>query len=135
MRYVVFTPTPSSALKTTVITSTLSLKKIVPREIQILYHLFDYLKQTTKDQILFIYGRTISLNTPLDRRALDSHSRIRQVLHFLGIGTFEYNKKSNIMLDNLLTNWVYKYYKLLFNWYEADPISLERLKERAFYYL
>jgi hypothetical protein len=71
-------------------------------------------------------------NTSLDRRALDSHSRIRQGLRFLGVGTFEYNKKSHITPDDLLTNWVYEYYKLLFDWYEADPISPERLKERAF---
>jgi hypothetical protein len=131
-RHVIFAPTLSSALKTTVTTLTLSLKKIAPREIQILHHLFDYLKQTTKDQILFVYGRTIGPSTPLDRRALDSHSRIRQALRFLGVGTFEYDKKSRITPDDLLTNWVHEYYKLLFDWYEADPISPECLKERAF---
>jgi hypothetical protein len=131
-KHVVFAPTPSSALQTTVVTSTLSLKKIAPREIQISQHLFDHLKQTTKDQILFVYGRTMGPNTPLDRRALDSHSRIRQALRFLGVGTFENDKKSRATPDDLLTNWVHECYKLLFDWYEADPISPERLKERAF---
>ena len=130
--HAVFAPTPSSALKTTVVTSTLSLKKIAPKEIQISHQLFDRLKKTTKDQILFVYGRTMGPNTPLDRRALDSHSRIRQALRFLGVGPFEYDKKGRTTPDDLLTNWVHECYKLLFDWYEADPISPERLKERAF---
>jgi hypothetical protein len=33
MRHIIFAPTLSSALKTTIVTLTLSLKKIAPREI------------------------------------------------------------------------------------------------------
>lgn len=131
-RHVVFAPTPSSALKTTIVTSTLSLKKRAPRGIQISHHLFDRLKQTTKDQILFVYDRTMGPNTPLDRRDLGSHCRIGQALRFLGVGMFEYDKKSRTTPEDLLINWVHECYKLLFNWYEANPISPECLKERAF---
>lgn len=128
-KHVVFDP--SSVLKAKFVTSTLSLKKKAPREIQISHHLFDELKQTTKDRILFVYGRTMRPNTPLDR-ALDSHSRIRRALRFLGVGAFEYDKKSRTTPDDLLTNWVHECYKLLFDWYSADPISPERLKEQVF---
>jgi len=48
-RHIVFALTLSFALKTTIITLTLSLKKIALKEIQISHYLFDYLKQTTKD--------------------------------------------------------------------------------------
>jgi len=73
---VALAPTQRFALKTTVPHSTPFLKKIAPRDVQISHHKFDGLKQTTKDQIIFVYDRTMGLKTPLDRRAFDSHSRI-----------------------------------------------------------
>jgi hypothetical protein len=95
-RRIAFALTQRSILKKTALTLTSFLKKIAPREIQISHYEFDGLKQTTKDQIIFVYDRTMGLNAPLDRGALDSHSRIYQALRFLGVGIFEYDK--NILI-------------------------------------
>jgi hypothetical protein len=101
------------------------------REIQISHHEFDSLKETTKYQIIFVYDRTMGPNTPPDRAALDSHSRICQALRFLGVGIFEYNKNSLTTPEALLANWVHEWNKLAFNWYEAEPETAKRLKEQA----
>jgi len=128
---VTFAPTQRSILKKTAPHSTPFLKKIAPREVQISHHEFDGLKQTTKDQILFVYDRTMGPNTPLDRGAFDSHSRICQALRFLGVGIFEYDKNSLTTPENLLANLVHEWNKLLFDRYEADPDTTKSLKEQA----
>ncbi len=127
---VAFTPTQRSIPKKTAPHSTPFLKKIAPRKVQISHHEFDGLKQTTKDQILFVCNRTMGSNT-LDRRVSDSHSRICRALRFLGVGIFEYGKNSLTTPEDLLANWVHEWNKLLFDWYEADPCTTESLKEQA----
>jgi hypothetical protein len=130
-RHVTFAPTQRSILKKTAPTLTPFLKKIAPREIEISHHEFDGLKQTTKDQIIFVYDQTMGPNAPQDRRALDSHSRICQALRFLGVGIFEYDKNSLTTPQDLLANWVHEWNKLFFDWYEADPDDTKSLKEQA----
>jgi hypothetical protein len=117
---------PLVTLKRTAATSSPFLK--APREIQILHHEFDHLKQITKDQIIFVYDRTMGPNTPPERRTLDSHSRICQALRFLGV---EYSKNSLTTPDDLLAEYVDECNKLLFDWYEIDPSSTKSLKEQA----
>lgn len=128
---VAFPPTQRSIPKETTPYSTPFLKKTAPRMTQISQHEFDGLKQTTKDQILLVYNRTMGSNTPLDRRALDSYSRICQALRFLGVGIFEYGNNSLIMPEDLLENWVQERNKLLFDWYEADLFTTKSLKKQA----
>ncbi|KAK3938283.1 hypothetical protein QBC46DRAFT_227632, partial [Diplogelasinospora grovesii] len=94
-------------------------------------HEFHNLKPTTKNQIMFVYDRTMGLNTPPDRKALDSYCRIRQALSFLGIGIFEYDKHIRTTPEDLLANWVYEWNKLWFDGYQADPDTMESLKEQA----
>jgi hypothetical protein len=106
------------------------LEKIAPREVQIPHHEFDDLKQTTKDQIIFVYDRTTGPNTSLDGGAFSSHSRICQTLRFLGVEIFEYNKNSLTTPEDLLANSVYEWNKLLLDRYEADP-DTKSLKEQA----
>jgi hypothetical protein len=130
-RRVAFAPTQRSILKKTAPTLIPFLKKISPGEIQISHHEFDGLKQTTKDQIIFVYNQTMGPNAPPDRRALDSYSRICQALRFLGVGIFEYDKNGLTTPQDLLANWVHEWNKLFFDWYEADPDDTKSLKEQA----
>lgn len=99
--------------------------KTTSGDIEISYYEFNDLKQTTKDQIISVYERTMR------SYPLDSYGRIWKALRFLGVGVFKYTK-SHTTPEDLLANWVYERNKIANCGYDSNSDTLESLKAQAF---